>query len=124
MSNIISSPPQKNLNIAPQQLNSDVMASLKKNGQPSQPPQIEKAKGQIRQYITQYKIDPQLLIKIGQMASKALHDPSVYQMVVELAVKNGIVKKEEVTQGKDYRLLGYAITVGKLTEQLVNEGLK
>jgi hypothetical protein len=119
-------PPAKKKSDLPmtQPINKDVMELLSNRGKPKQHPEVEKAKEQIRQYITQYKIDPNMLIQVGQLCSQGLRDPTMYQMAVDMAVKNGIMKKEEVGEGTNYKLLGIGITIGKLTEQLVQEGLK
>ena len=120
MPNIPVSPPQKNL----QNPNADVMNLIKTKGKPKHPPEVEKAKEQIKQYIVQQKINPQMLIQVGELCSRALRDPTMYQMAVDMAVKNGIMKKEELGEGTNYKLLGYGITIGKLTKELVDEGLK
>ena len=124
MSNILPTPQKKPIS-APQQkpIDADVMNLVKTKGKPKQTPEVEKAKEQIRQYITQNKIDPNILIQVGQLCSQALRDPTMYQMAVDMAVKNGIMTKEEVGPGTNYKLLGIGITIGKLTQQIVQEGL-
>jgi len=124
MTNIVPTP-QKNPISAMQQkpIDADVMNLVKTKGKPNQTPEVEKAKEQIRQYITQNKIDPNILIQVGQLCSQALRDPTLYQMAVDMAVKNGIMTKEEVGTGTNYKLLGIGITIGKLTQQIVQEGM-
>jgi len=121
--NNLSPAPKKIENPATAPINADVLNLLKTKGKPKQEPVVEKAKEQIRQYIKHYKIDPQVLIQVGKLCSQALRDPTIYQMAVDMAVKNKLMTKEEVGTGTNYKLLGYGITVGKLTEQLVQEGL-
>jgi len=121
--NNLSPSPEKIENPKTQPINADVLNLLKNKGKATQDPAVEKAKEQIRQYITHYKIDPKVLIQVGQLCSQALRDPTIYQMAVDMAVKNKLMTKEEVGTGTNYKLLGYGITVGKLTEQIVQEGL-
>lgn len=113
----------KNPNTAPQQMNPEVMTLLKNKGKPKQPAAVEKAKEQIRQYIIQYKLNPQTLIGAGQLAEKGLRDPVAYKMAMDMALKYKLATPQEIGEGINYRILGYAITIGKLTEQLVEEGL-
>jgi len=120
----LSPSPEKIENPTTTPINQDVLNLLKNKGKATQDPVVEKAKEQLRQVITQNKINPQSLIQVGKLAAQALKDPSMYQMAVDMAVKNGIMTKEEIGPGTNYKLLGYAITAGKLTEQLVQEGLK
>jgi len=121
--NNLSPAPKKTENPTTTPINQDVLNLLKNKGKATQDPVVEKAKEQIRQYITHYKIDPNQLIQVGKLCSQALRDPTIYQMAVDMAVKNKLMTKEEVGTGTNYKLLGYGITVGKLTEQLVQEGL-
>jgi hypothetical protein len=119
----LSPSPEKIENPQTQPINQDVLNLLKSKGKATQDPVVEKAKEQIRQYITQNKIDPNILIQVGQLCSQALRDPTMYQMAVDMAVKNGIMTKEEIGPGTNYKLLGIGITIGKLTQQIVQEGL-
>jgi len=101
----------------------EMMDVIKRKGKPKNPPEVEKAKEQIRQYITQNKIDPNVFIQVGNLCRQALKDPAIYQMAVDMALKNGITTKEEVGTGINYKLLGIGITIGKLTQEIVNEGM-
>jgi len=117
--------PQKKPDFAPQQesMEKDVMDVVKRKGKPKQSPEVEKAKEQLRQYIKEYQINPQTLIQVGELCNQGLRDPVAYQMAVDMAVKNGLMTQEEIGQGTNYKLLGYGITLGKMTEELVAEGL-
>lgn len=117
--------PQKKPDFATQQesMEKDVMDVVKRKGKPKQSPEVEKAKEQLRQYIKEYQINPQTLIQVGELCNQGLRDPVAYQMAVDMAVKNGLMTQEEIGQGTNYKLLGYGITLGKMTEELVAEGL-
>jgi len=118
-------PPAKKISDFPmtQPINQDVMELMQGKGKPKHPPEVEKAKEQIRQYIKQYQLDTNVLIQAGKLAERGLRDPVAYQMAMDMAIKNGIAKPEDVGQGTNYKLLGMAITVGKLTEEIVQEGI-
>lgn len=120
MTNIVPTP-QKNPISAPQQGvdNADVMAQIKGK---KKSPEVEKAKEDLKKAIIQYKLDPQRLIKAGKMAEAGLRDPKMYQMAIQMAIKEGFITPQEVQPGIDYKLLANGITAGKLTQELLSEG--
>lgn len=119
----LSPSPEKMENDAPQQIDVEVMELIKRKGKPEQPPEIEKAKQQLRQYIKEFQINPETLVQVGQLCTQGLSDPVSYQMAVDMAVKNGLMTLDEIGEGTNYKLLGYGITLGKMTEELLEEGL-
>ena len=124
MTNIVPTP-QKNPISAMQQkpIDADVMELVKNKGKPKNPPEVEKAKQQLLQVITTQKIDPQSLIQAGKMAQAALKNKEMYPMAIDMAIKQGFIKPQDVSKnGIDYKLLATGITAGKLTQQLVDEG--
>ena len=104
-------------------LNKDVMGLLKTKGRPTQLPQIEKAKEQLRQIFIQNNIDPKVVVQAGNMATQALRDPAMYQMAMDMIVKNGIMTQQEIKSASKDRVIGITILAGKLAQMLVNEGM-
>jgi predicted oxidoreductase len=84
---------------------------------------IEETLNAYAQLIAQGKVDLKILIQVGKMAQASLKDPTMYQMSVQMAIKSGIIKQEDILPGKDYKALGIAITAGKLAEMIVAEGV-
>lgn len=118
--------PQKKPDFAPQQesMEKDVMQAVKNKGKPEQPPEIIKAKRDLARVIKQVGIDPQKIVEAGQYAEAALKDPNMYQVALQMAVKNGILTEDQLPKepGINYKLLANGITAGKLTQELLAEG--
>jgi len=123
MPNIPSPAPQKNPISAPQQ-DQEVMGLIQRGGKSAQPPEVEKAKNDLRRIINQVGVDPQKIIKAGQMAERALKDPKLYPMAIQMAVKEGLLTPDQVPKepGVNWKLLAQGITAGRLTAELVKEG--
>ena len=87
-------------------------------------PEMKKAKNDLRRIIQQTGVDPQKIIQGGRYAAMAIKDPSMYQMALQMAVKDGILEQDQVptTPGIDYKLIAKAISAGKLVEELIKEG--
>jgi len=120
--------PQKNQVSAPQQtqpINADVMKMLEQKGSPSQPPQVEKLKQQIKIETQKHNIPIDELIKIGDMAKQSIKDPSIYQMLIQKALATKLFKPEELKpskNGMDLRLVAAAVTIGKVAQMIKDEG--
>jgi len=118
--------PQKKPDFAPQQesMEKDVMQAVKNKGKPEQSPEIVKAKRDLARVIKQVGIDPKKIVEAGQYAEAALKDPNMYQVALQMALKNGILTEDQLPKepGIDYKLLANGITAGKLTQELLAEG--
>jgi hypothetical protein len=118
--------PQKKPDFATQQesMEKDVMQAVKNKGKPEQSPEIVKAKRDLARVIKQVGIDPQKIVEAGQYAEAALKDPNMYQVALQMAVKNGILTEDQLPKepGINYKLLANGITAGKLTQELLAEG--
>ena len=118
--------PQKKPDFATQQesMEKDVMQAVKNKGKPEQSPEIVKAKRDLARVIKPVGIDPQKNVEAGQYAEAALKDPNMYQVALQMAVKNGILTEDQLPKepGIDYKLLANGITAGKLTQELLAEG--
>ena len=115
--------PEKMENTAPQQIDVEVMELVKRKGKPEQPPEVEKAKAELLKVIKDQKIDPQMLIRAGQLAEAALSDLSLYPMAVDVAIREGLISEADVgNEGVNYKLLANGITAGMMVQELMEEG--
>lgn len=115
MQNNPVSPPQKKSGFP----DSEVMGAMQGKQQSEQDPQIANAQEQLQKLITENNIDPNTLIQLGDMASQALKDKSLYPIVKQKALESKIAKPEDIQEGFDYRFIGAMISSGKLAEMLV-----
>lgn len=119
----LSPSPEKMENTAPQQIDVEVMELVKRKGKPEQPPEVEKAKAELLKVIKDQKIDPQMLIRAGQLAEAALSDLSLYPMAVDVAIREGLIAESDVgNEGVNYKLLANGITAGMMVQELMEEG--
>ena len=119
-----SPPPKKSQfskapGVTPQQ-----MEMMKAVNPKTNTPEMKKAKNDLRRIIQQTGVDPQKIIQGGKYAAMAVKDPSMYQMALQMAVRDGILDQDQVptTPGVDYALIAKAISAGKLVEELMQEG--
>ena len=116
---------EKMENVAPQQ-DDEMMALIQRKGQKQkteQTPEVTKAKNDLRRIIQQVGIDPQRVIIAGQYAERALRDPAMYPVAIQMAIRENLISEDDVDpNGIDYKLLANGITAGILTQELLDEG--
>lgn len=84
---------------------------------------MEKAKAELLKVIKDQKIDPQMLIRAGQLAEAALNDLTLYPMAVDIAIREGLIAESDVgNEGINYKLLANGITAGMMVQELMEEG--
>jgi len=89
----------------------------------SENPQVEQAKQQLLQAIQQGQTNPTTLLKLGQYANTALKNKKMYPIVIQSAIREGLITQDDVQPGViDYKFLSFALTAGKLTKMLIDEG--
>jgi hypothetical protein len=118
-------PPPKNSQISkPAGVTPQQMEMMQSANPKTSTPEMKKAKNDLRRVIQQTGVDPQKIIQGGKYAAMAMKDPSMYQMALQMAVKDGILDPDQVpkTAGIDYGLIVKAISAGKLVEELIQEG--
>jgi hypothetical protein len=117
------SPPPEKMDFQPKEIDVEVMDLVKRKGKPEQPPEVEKAKAELLKVIKDQNIDPQMLIRAGQLAEAALNDMSLYPMAVDVAIREGLIAESDVgNEGINYKLLANGITAGMMVQELMEEG--
>ena len=116
---------EKMENVAPQQ-DDEMMSLIQRKGQPERPeqtPEVTKAKNDLRRVIKQVGIDPQRIILAGQYAERALREPAMYPVAIQMAIQENLISENDIEPGGiNYKLLAAGITAGKLTQELLDEG--
>ena len=119
----LSPSPEKMENDAPQQVDTDVMDLIKRKDSPEQPPEVLKAKNDLRRIIKEVGIDPMRIVMAGKYAEEALINPSMYPIAIEVAIRENLISESDIQPGGiNYNLLAAGITAGKLTQELLDEG--
>lgn len=99
MANIPVSPPQKN------STNQVVM----------------EAKENLKKLLKINNVDPNSLIKLGNMAEQSVQNKQLYPMVVQEAIKAKLIDEKQVQKSIDYKLIGTLVGAGKLAK-MIKEG--
>ena len=120
------SPLQEKMENAAPQKDAEMMALIKRKGQPERPeqtPEVIKAKERLLKVMQTSGISPQTVLQAGKYAEQALSDPKMYPIAIQAAIREQLINPEDVQEGGiDYRLLASGIAAAKMVEELMQEG--
>jgi hypothetical protein len=104
-----------------QPINKDVMELVSNKGKPKNK-QVDTAKEQIKKIITEQKIDPQKIVRAGQLAEFALKDNKSYPMVIQQAIKEGLANPQDANEPMNPKELAGMVSAGKIAQMIIDEG--
>jgi hypothetical protein len=88
----------------------------------AQAKQVTEAKKMIREMIIEDDVDPNVIIKLSQMANDVIKDASLYPRFRQELLANDLAEEEDVREKIDYQALAIFSTLGVLTQQMVESG--
>ena len=88
----------------------------------AQAKQVTEAKKIIREMIIEDDVDPNIIIKLSQMAEDVIKDPSLYPRFRQELLANDLAEEEDVREKIDYQVLAVYSTLGILTQQMIASG--
>ena len=81
----------------------------------------EGAKKQILDTIRNSGFSPDVFIRLGEMANKAIKNKEFYPMVVDAAIKSGIAQPGDLGGQIDYRNLAVMVALGNAAKELAGQ---
>jgi hypothetical protein len=67
-------------------------------------------------------VDPNVIIKLSQMADDVIKDPSLYPRFRQELLANDLAEEEDIREKIDYQVLAVYSTLGILTQQMIASG--
>ena len=117
----LSPAPKKIENPKTQPINQDVMELVANKGQ-AKNEKVDAAKEQVKKIIAEQKIDPQKIVRAGQLAEFALKDNKSYPMVIQQAIKEGLANPEDANEPMNPKELAGLVSAGKIAQMIIDEG--
>jgi len=84
--------------------------------------QVAESKKIIKEMIIEDDVDPNVIIKLSQMADDVIKDPSLYPRFRQELLANDLAEEEDIREKIDYQVLAVYSTLGILTQQMIASG--
>jgi hypothetical protein len=79
---------------------------------------VERAKEETRIFLAENNIQPQAMMRFGEMADATIKDKALYPMFREQFIKTGMADETDIPVKYNYTILVTISTMGKLAGQL------
>jgi hypothetical protein len=79
---------------------------------------VEIAKEETRKFLAENNIQPQAMMRFGEMADATIKDKALYPMFREQLIKTGMADETDIPTKYNYTILVIISTMGRLAGQL------
>lgn len=85
-------------------------------------PEAEQAKRDLIESIKEEGLDPNMLMKLGDMAEAVLKDQSLYPQFLQAVIDNDLAEEADLSGEIDYQLIGLFITTREIVKEMMTSG--
>ena len=88
----------------------------------NQQQQLAMARKEVKEFIQMNEIQPEFMVRIGEMATACLKDKTLYPMLRQQLMASGYFEDDDLTQKYNPTQLAVFSTVGKMTSDMMQTG--
>ena len=85
-------------------------------------PEAEQAKRDLIESIKEEGLDPNMLMKLGDMAEAVLKDKTLYPQFLQAVIDNDLAEEADLSGEIDYQLIGLFITTREIVKEMMTSG--
>jgi hypothetical protein len=85
-------------------------------------PEAEQTKRDLIESIKEEGLDPNMLMKLGDMAEAVLKDKSLYPQFLQAVIDNDLAEEADLSGEIDYQLIGLFITTREIVKEMMTSG--
>ena len=83
---------------------------------------VQQAKRDLIESIKEEGLDPNMLIKLGDMAEAVLKDQSLYPQFLQAVIDNDLAEEQEFSSQIDYQLIGFFVATREIVKEMMASG--
>jgi len=85
-------------------------------------PEAEQTKRDLIESIKEEGLDPNMLMKLGDMAEAVLKDKTLYPQFLQAVIDNDLAEEADLSGEIDYQLIGLFITTREIVKEMMTSG--
>lgn len=85
-------------------------------------PEAEKAKRDLIESIKEEGLDPNMLMKLGDIAEAVLKNKSLYPQFLQAVIDNDLAEEEDLSGEIDYQLIGFFVATREIVKEMMASG--
>jgi hypothetical protein len=84
--------------------------------------EVAQVKQMVKESILEEGLDPNIFVRLGEMAKAVLEDRSVYPQFLQAVVDSGLAEEADFTGDIDYQIVGVFVAAGEMVKEMLASG--
>jgi len=84
--------------------------------------EVAETKQMVKESILEEGLDPNIFVRLGEMAKAVLKDKSLYPQFLQAVVDAGLAEEADMTGDIDYQIIGAFVAAGEMVKEMIASG--
>ena len=84
--------------------------------------EVAQVKQMVKESILEEGLDPNIFVKLGEMAKAVLTDRSLYPQFLQAVVDSGLAEEADMSGEIDYQIVGVFVAAGEMVREMITSG--
>ena len=84
--------------------------------------QVAEVKQMVKESILEEGLDPNIFVKLGEMAKAVLKDKSLYPQFLQAVVDSDLAEEADFSAEIDYQIVGVFVAAGEMVKEMLASG--
>ena len=84
--------------------------------------EVMQVKQMVKESILEEGLDPNIFVRLGEMAKAVLKDKSMYPQFLQAVVDSGLAEEADMSGEIDYQVIGVFVAAGEMVKEMLASG--
>ena len=84
--------------------------------------EVMQVKQMVKESILEEGLDPNIFVRLGELAQAVLKDKSAYPQFLQAVVDSGLAEEADFTGDIDYQIVGVFVAAGEMVKEMLASG--
>jgi|APGre2960657404_1045060.scaffolds.fasta_scaffold168444_2 hypothetical protein len=84
--------------------------------------EVAQVKQMVKESIIEEGLDPNIFVRLGEMAQAVLKDKSMYPQFLQAVVDSGLAEEADFSGDVDYQIIGVFVAAGEMVKEMLASG--
>ena len=84
--------------------------------------EVAQVKQMVKESIIEEGLEPNIFVRLGEMAQAVLKDKSMYPQFLQAVVDSGLAEEADFSSDVDYQIVGIFVAAGEMVKEMLASG--
>ena len=84
--------------------------------------EVAQVKQMVKESIIEEGLEPNIFVRLGEMAQAVLKDKSMYPQFLQAVVDSGLAEEADFSGDVDYQIIGVFVAAGEMVKEMLASG--